>query len=120
MTRVLAFAFLLALLAGCQKNERIRRCEACIEKDGQMFCGSSLTNLNKHPGIGEEESKLGAAKGACIEFGARKGGGYAGPIFKQANEACQASVKLKDLRRARCEDLVNRDVWTPREGIDAL
>ena len=123
MKLMLALALLAissCFVCGCRKNEVIRKCEACIEKEGQMFCGSSLTNLNKHPDIDEDASKLGAARGACVEFGARKGGGYAGPLYKQAMEACAQTVKAKDLRRARCEDLVNRDVWNPREGVDAL
>ena len=119
MFRRLPPAALLALLsvAACTTKEHHLVCDACIERDGQMFCGRSDIDLAKEPDTSEPEAKLAAGKAACIELAARKGGGYAGPPFEKALKACAGSVTPKDLRRARCEDRVTERPWNPRDGV---
>jgi hypothetical protein len=112
-----ALALALVLLAGCFKQERHILCEACIERDGQMFCGQSDISLEKEPDSTEEDAKLAAGKAACVEVAARKGGGYSGPPFQQALKACAASVTASDLRRVHCEDRVSGKKWRPQDGV---
>lgn len=113
-------ALLTAGLAGCESRLLVRRCDACIEKEGVVYCGKSTTDLKKHPDIPVEESKIAAARAACTEYGARKGGGYAGPPFEAARTKCADAVRPKDLMRARCDEVVVRKPWNPRDGVDAL
>lgn len=113
-------AVLLVGVAGCQSNLLVRRCDACIEKEGVVYCGKSTTDLKKHPDIPVEESKIAAAKAACTEYGARKGGGYAGPPFEAARKKCAEAVRPKDLMRARCDEVVVKKPWNPKDGVDAL
>lgn len=109
--------FLVALTSGCYKSERHMLCEACIEKDGQMFCGQSDINMVLEPETTEDEAKLAAGKAGCVEYAARKGGGYAGPPFQEALKACSAAVTAKDLRRVHCEDRVTSKKWRPQDGV---
>lgn len=105
-------------LFACQKSVTHRVCEACIQRDGQVSCGRSDTDLEKHPDFDEAQSKLDAGKAACTEIAARKGGGYAGPLYHQAFDACTASVKASDLIRVHCDDVVVESRWNPRKGND--
>ena len=113
-----AFVLLLAgLLAGCTREHTILVCDACFEREGQMFCGRSETDQFKQKvPVTEEEGKLEAGRAACREFAARKGGGYNGPPFKKAFEECGAALTAKDLRRTRCDESVVRMEWNPKDG----
>lgn len=115
--RLVAAVLPLLLLAGCTKKERHLLCDACIEKDGQMFCGRSDIDVDKEKEATEADAKLAAGKAACVEFAARKGGGYAGPLYQEALRTCTAAVRPKDLLRARCEDRVTAKPWNPRDGL---
>jgi len=120
MLRFLTVLALVAVLLGatsCFKNERHLMCDACIEKDGQMFCGRSDINMALEPDTTEDEAKIAAGKAGCVEYAARKGGGYAGPPFEEALKACKASITTKDLRRAHCEDRVTAKKWRPQDGV---
>lgn len=113
----LASVLVLLGMASCFKNERHLMCDACIEKDGQMFCGRSEINMVLEPDTTEDEAKLAAGKAGCVEYAARKGGGYAGPPYEAALKTCRASVTTKDLRRAHCEDRVTAKKWRPQDGV---
>ena len=118
--RILAAAALSAAATGCWASYYERRCEACIEKEGVIYCGKSTTDLKKHPEIPVEESKLSAGKAACVEYGARKGGGYAGPPFEAARKKCADAVRPRDLMRTRCDEVVIKEPWNPKDGVDAF
>lgn len=120
MRRVAAAVLLVLLSAGCSRMEVVRYCEACFEKDGLMLCGKAYTNVKREPDVTEEGTKLLAGQDACTEWAARKGGGYAGPLFHEARAQCAKEVKLEQLRRVRCEDKVTKRTWSPRDGSDAL
>ena len=120
MLRPLLFAASLALISGaaaCYKQTRHILCQACIEKDGQMFCGKSDISLEKEPDATEEDAKLAAGRASCVEYAARKGGGYSGPPYQEALKACAASITPKDLRRVSCEDRVSGKKWKPQDGV---
>lgn len=112
-----AFVVLAALVSGCFKQERHILCQACIEKEGQMFCGQSDINLEKEPDATEDDAKIAAGRAGCVEFAARKGGGYSGPPYQEALKACAASITAKDLRRVSCEDRVSGKKWKPQDGV---
>ena len=114
--RVLLCVLALAT-SSCFKQERHILCQACIEKEGQMFCGQSDINLEKEPDATEDDAKLAAGRASCVEFAARKGGGYSGPPYQQALKACVASITAKDLRRVSCEDRVSGKKWKPQDGV---
>ena len=116
---IVSFAAVLMLAAsvGCYTKERHMMCDACIEKDGQMFCGRSDINMTLEPDTTEDEAKIAAGKAGCVEYAARKGGGYSGPPYQEALKACAASVTLKDLRRTHCEDRVTGKKWRPQDGV---
>ncbi len=110
----------LVLIAGCSRADVVRYCEACIEKDGGVYCGKAYTSLKREPDVTEDMTKLAAGREACTEWAARKGGGYAGPVFNEFRMRCAKEVEPAHLRRTRCEDKVTRRTWHPREGSDAL
>lgn len=111
---------LCALLGSCHKEVQYRVCEACIEKEGAVYCGKSATNTKLNPEVTVEQSKIAAGKAACREYGARKGGGYNGPPFKAARDACASAVTFKDLRRTRCDEQIKDLPWNPKDGLDEL
>ena len=106
-----------AAASGCKKQEQWIACDACIEREGQMFCGRAHANLTKLPETKPETVKLEAGKAACVELAARKGGGYAGPPYQQALAACSAGVTAKDLRRVKCDEFVTSRTWHPKDGV---
>ena len=112
-----ALAVFAVFLAGCFSEERHILCEACFQKDGQMFCGQSDISLSKEPDATEADAKLAAGKAGCVEFAARKGGGYSGPPYQEALKACAASITASDLRRVHCEDRVSGKKWRPQDGM---
>ncbi len=116
--RTLLLILLAAASVGaCRRTGVERRCEACIERDGSTWCGRAAVDLGKRPGASEGEVKLDAGRAACVELAARKGGGYAGPLFEKARSECEASVRPADLRRATCEDRAFSVPWNPRDGL---
>jgi hypothetical protein len=120
MLRALLFAASLALISGtaaCYKQTRHIMCQACFEKDGQMFCGQSDISLETEPDATEDTAKIAAGRAGCIEYAARKGGGYSGPPYQEALKACSASITVKDLRRVSCEDRVSGKKWKPQDGV---
>ena len=117
MARALAFVALLLATSGCIKQERHILCQACFERDGQMFCGQSDINLEKEPDATEDDAKLAAGKAGCVELAARQGGGYQGPPFEAAVKKCTASLTAADLRRVSCEDRVSGKRWRPQDGV---
>ncbi len=117
MKRAFAMLLLAAALSGCRKEHKILNCEACIERDGQLFCGRTQTDQFKQKvAVTEEQGKLGAGQAACVEFAARKGGGYAGPPYHKALEECRTTVTMKDLVRTRCDETVVQLPWDPKDG----
>lgn len=117
MKIALALALLIAAAAGCKKQDHWIACDACIEREGQMFCGRAHVSLTRSPEMTRDTVKLEAGKAACVELAARKGGGYAGPPYQQALAACAASVTPKDLRRVKCEEFVTSSQWHPKDGV---
>lgn len=113
----LALALVALAASGCFKEERHLLCQACFERDGQMFCGQSDISLEKEPDATEADAKLAAGKAGCVEFAARKGGGYQGPPFQEALKKCTASLTAADLRRVSCEDRVSGKKWRPQDGV---
>ena len=112
----LAVALALLLAAGCIKKEAFLVCEACIEKEGAMYCGRSAVNLEKEKQT-HDQGKIEAGKAACVNFAARKGGGYVGSVFQDFKKQCEVAVKTADLRRARCSEEVVASDWHPKDGI---
>lgn len=112
-----AVPFAIALVSGCKKQETWMICEACIEREGQMFCGRHHVNLTKHPETKQDTVRLDAGRAACVELAARKGGGYAGPPFQAALEKCAAGVTPKDLRRVKCDEFATSSQWHPKDGV---
>lgn len=120
VARIVAVIALAAALGSCKKEVQYRVCEACIEKEGAVYCGKSATNTRLDPDVTVEQSKVAAGKAACREYGARKGGGYNGPPFKTARDACAKAVTLKDLRRTRCDEQIRDLPWNPKDGLEEL
>ena len=110
---------LLALLASsCRTEHTVLTCDACIEKEGQIFCGRTQTDQrNEKVPVTEDQGKLTAAHRACVEYAARKGGGYQGPPFHDALVACHATITPKMMIRASCSEEVVHQAWTPQEGL---
>lgn len=111
------FVLGMLLLSACTRLETVRYCEACVEKDGAMFCGKAYTNLRTEKHVPEEATKLVAGQAACTEWAARKGGGYAGPVFDEFRMKCAKDLKPAQLKRVRCEDKVTKREWHPRDGV---
>lgn len=106
----------LLAIAGCSHDHTILICDACIQREGQIFCGRTQTDQNKEKQpVTEDEGKLGAGRAACVEYAARKGGGYAGPPYEKALAECAKSVTMKDLMRTKCDEEVVRLPWNPKE-----
>ena len=113
------FAALLILglaLAGCSKDHTILTCDACFERDGQMFCGQTVVDqFRMKTPVTEDDAKLTAGREACREFAARKGGGYNGPPFKKAFDECGNTITMKDLRRTHCDETIVHLPWDPKK-----
>lgn len=116
-----ALLALAAVTLGCQIPHDVPHeiCQACITREGATGCGQVDVNLKQHPDVTEDMVKLRAGQAACKELAARKGGGYAGPLFQQAFQACAAKVTPKDLFRTHCDSQVRTESWQPSDGIDA-
>ncbi len=113
---IACLALVLAASAACSKDHKILTCDACIQKEGQIFCGRTQTDLMREKKeVSEDDGKIGAGQAACIEYAARKGGGYAGPPYEEALAKCRASITMKDLMRTHCDEEIVRLPWNPKE-----
>jgi len=119
MRTAAALGLLLVLAAGCTRNVTYRICEACLEREGTLYCGRSFTNLRLHPDVPDEATRLAAGKTGCVQFAAHKGAGYSGPLYDKTLAACQAKVTLSELKHARCSEEVRSESWNPRDGVDS-
>ena len=118
---LLAIAMAVGCSIGCSIPHDVPHevCEACITKDGVTGCGRVDVNLKQHPDVTDDMVKLRAGQQACKELAARKGGGYAGPLYQQAFKECAAKVTPKDLFRTQCDPQIRTENWQPKDGIDA-